>query len=98
MEQETTIQQLRRSGYKVRVIHGVLSEDDEYYDIADKITTIEVLDPQGREWKGEARCSLKDHYNRKLGNKIALQRALKKMNQFYLGKTIDNATNQSTFW
>jgi hypothetical protein len=77
--EEVTIEKLRKSGYKVRVLQNDIDPNDSYAHLADRITRIEVLDPNGKEWFGEARCSIKDNYNRKLGNKIALQRAIKKM-------------------
>lgn len=89
---QPTIAELRRSGHKVRVIHKDIENDDPYAEIAHTLTSIDILDPQGNEWHGEARCSNKDQYNRKLGNKIALHRALKLMNKFYLNKTISHAT------
>jgi hypothetical protein len=90
---EPTIEQLRKSGYKVRVIHDILNNDDPYYHLADRYTRIEVLDPQGKEWIGESRCSIKDNYNRKLGNKIALHRALKNMKSNYIGDVIHKASH-----
>ena len=44
------------------------------------LTTVDLLDAEGnRLGSGEARCSPKDNYNRKLGFHIALGRALKRM-------------------
>jgi len=40
------------------------------------LTTVEVTSPTGETFIGEARCSDKDSFNRKLGVKIALGRAL----------------------
>lgn len=77
--EEVTIEKLRKSGYKVRVLQNPIDPNDPYAHLADKITRIEILDLNGKEWFGEARCSIKDNYNRKLGNRIALQRAIKKM-------------------
>lgn len=77
--EEVTIEKLRKSGYKVRVMQNPIDPNDPYSHLAGKITRIEIKDPNGIEWFGESRCSLKDNYNRKLGNKIALQRAIKKM-------------------
>jgi len=95
--EEITIERLRKNGYKVRVIHDVLSENDEYYDIAKHLTSIQILDPKGKEWDGHARCSMKDQYDRKLGNKIALRRALKKMNEFYIDETINLVSNRNFY-
>ena len=43
---------------------------------------IEVTTPTGDTGKGEAVCSTKDNFNRKVGNSIALGRALKKLDSF----------------
>lgn len=40
------------------------------------LTTAAVRLPDGREFKGEARCSCEDTYNRRLGVWIAVKRAL----------------------
>ena len=69
-----TIHQLRRAGWKVRVIHGKYSNNDELYD---RFTRIELTSPEGKDFFGVANCSKKDQWNRKLGNRIALGRALK---------------------
>ena len=84
-----TIEQLRKTGYKVRVIHQrqyvprwpyklspgtMLSSKGGY-------TRIDVTIPDGSVTvSGEARCSMEDSYNRKLGNSIALGRALSQLN------------------
>lgn len=39
-------------------------------------TEVEITTPDGDNLKGVAECSVKDHYNRKLGIKIAVARAL----------------------
>ncbi len=81
---EPTIHDLRKLGWKVRVIHGDITPDnDAEYDpkvigLATKFTKIELRSPEGIEYSGIAYCSKQDNYNRKLGNKIALGRALKK--------------------
>lgn len=38
------------------------------------MVTVEVTAPDGKEYKAEAKCSLKDNYDKKLGVKIALGR------------------------
>lgn len=81
---EPTIHDLRKLGWKVRVIHKDVTPDNhaEYdpkvIDLATKFTKIELRSPEGIEYSGIAYCSKQDNYNRKLGNKIALGRALKK--------------------
>ena len=39
-------------------------------------THVEIICPDGSRLYGEAKCSMKDNYNKKLGVKIALGRAL----------------------
>ena len=69
-----TIHQLRCAGWKVRVIHSKYDNNDELYD---RFTRIELTSPDGKDSFGVANCSKKDQWNRKLGNRIALGRALK---------------------
>ena len=69
-----TIHQLRRAGWKVRVIHGKYENSNELFD---RYTRIELTSPNGKDSSGIANCSKKDQWNRKLGNRIALGRALK---------------------
>ena len=83
---KSTIMQLRRSGYKVRVIHTrnlekIQKIDGEYMVISSRggKTRIEVRTPSGEEVVGEAICSNEDNWNRKLGNSIALGRALQQI-------------------
>lgn len=73
---DITIEKLRKNGYKVKVIHTNLDDTDEYQHLADRVTIIQIRNHDGREYIGKARCSIKDHYNRKLGNKIALARTI----------------------
>jgi len=72
-----TIHQLRRAGWKVRVIHGIYDELDNSEELYDRFTRIELTSPEGKDSIGIANCSKKDQWNRKLGNRIALGRALK---------------------
>ena len=90
-----TIEELRKEGYKVKVIHGYVDEFDKHSHLAERMTTIHLRDLDGNEWLGESRCSVKDQYNRKLGNAIALNRALKQMREHNLKKTIDKGVNFS---
>lgn len=69
-----SIHQLRRAGWKVRVIHGITDENNV---LSDRFTRIELTCPEKRDAVGIAYCSRKDQWNRKLGNRIALGRALK---------------------
>ena len=98
-----TIEQLRKSNYKVRVIHYrtiqhrskfvAQREIASYEQIMPKggKTRIELRSPDGIETFGEAICSNEDTFNRKLGNKIALGRAMDAL------KTVDNKTFPLTF-
>lgn len=78
-----TIKQLRQSGWKVRVMHNrnYITEnkmDGRTMTLSNfgGYTKIEVTDPaMNQTWVGEAQCSEKDNYNRRLGNSIALGRA-----------------------
>jgi hypothetical protein len=81
-----TIHQLRRAGWKVRVMHGRMEDYPDLYSdevgqpvrhLADRVTIIELTSPEGKDAYGVALCSKQDNYNRKLGNRIALGRALK---------------------
>ena len=75
-----TIHQLRRSGWKVRVIHGFTHEryvGQEIVNYSDRFTKIDLTSPEGIDSIGIAFCSKQDQWNRKLGNRIALGRALK---------------------
>jgi hypothetical protein len=83
MDNTTTIEQLRKEGYKVKVMHGVTDETDPHYNLSHRVTTIKLRDLKGNEHTASAKCSKKDSYNRKLGNKIALGRVLKVMEDFY---------------
>jgi hypothetical protein len=69
-----TIAQLRRTGWKVAVIHN--------FDWnCRKRTHIVVTNPEGQHAEGIAVQHVSDNYNRKIGNAIALGRALKNMDK-----------------
>jgi len=82
-----TVQNLRRLGYKVKVWHSrYYIEKNCMGDIFTELdphggmTEVEVYDFDTQQsYKGVAYCSVKDNYCRKLGVKIALGRALKKL-------------------
>lgn len=86
MNTQPTIMSLRRSGYKVRVLHTrnykkVQKIDGTYEELSANggLTRIEITTPFGEDVSGEAVCSKEDNWNRKLGNSIALGRALQKI-------------------
>jgi hypothetical protein len=70
----TTIEALRKSGWKVLVLHRDISS---LFDPKMQVETIIILSYGDNHMKGISRSNPKDNYNRKLGNKIALGRALK---------------------
>ena len=77
-----TVQNLRKMGYKVKVWHSRNHTESGGLDFAPcgGMTEVAVYDMADQNsYFGVARCSLKDQYNRKLGVKIALGRALKQM-------------------
>lgn len=78
-----TIAQLRQTGYKVRVLHSRPVVYQQKLDGSIKVfspkggkTVIEVTTPDGVTVMGESKCSDKDSWNRRMGNQIALGRAL----------------------
>lgn len=75
MKPNITIEGLRKIGYKVMVIHSL------------EVTTIYVTNLDGITARGQSICHVGDNYNRKLGNKIALGRALKNLT---MGEIIPN--------
>lgn len=68
-----TVRELRSKGYKVRVLHF------RPKDISNLggYTVVQIRTPDGQEIEGKAICSNKENYNKKLGVKIAVGRALK---------------------
>lgn len=75
-----TIEELRKEGYKIRVYHCNASGTLESGCLYDRVTRITFKSKSQNEYVGAAFCSHKDQYNRKLGNRIALGRALAKCN------------------
>lgn len=78
-----TVQDLRNRGFKVRVLHFrdlVYKPRMSYLTVNGTqspkggITKVIIDAPSGEHYEGEARCSKKDNYNKKLGVKIALGR------------------------
>lgn len=77
-----TVQELRKAGYKVRVLHfrdrifknRMDSSINGYESPKGGFTKIIIDSPDGRHYEGEAWCSPKDNYSKKLGVRIALGR------------------------
>lgn len=77
------VEELRKSGYKVRVKHfrrektmqkmdgGVVQTPSE----RGGHTIVQVRTPDGEELEGVAVCSTKDNFNKRIGVRIALGRA-----------------------
>lgn len=88
MNNQYTVAGLRRTGYKVQVNHyryygnKLLQKYEVQYGSQPNskggMTTIKITTPENWELNGFAECSEKDAYNRKLGVKIALNRAMMK--------------------
>ena len=86
MNNHYTVAGLRRTGYKVRVNHyryygnKLLQKFEVQYGSQPNsrggMTAIEITTPENWKLSGYAECSEKDAYNRKLGVKIALNRAM----------------------
>lgn len=86
-----TIRQLRRAGFKVRVIHTRHYETTALrkmsgYATENRLsgkggtTRIQITTPDGQvDVEGIAVCSLEDSFNRKLGNSIAIGRAIQRL-------------------
>lgn len=77
-----TIKSLRQNGYKVRVMHSRVYEKPDYVlQAKGGITEIEITTPDKLVTvKGISKCSDLDCFSRKIGNNIALGRALKLLN------------------
>jgi hypothetical protein len=79
------IEDLRKTGFKVRVLHqrNYVRRHPNKMDMSVTLsgkggyTKIEITTPSNKIVVGEAHCNVLDNFNRKLGNKIALGRALK---------------------
>jgi hypothetical protein len=85
---------LRKAGFNIRVHHlrdllvyyGI-GEDSRIQVVGSEFapcggeTFIELTTPAGKFYLGQARCSWRDNYNKKLGTKIALARALHQLEQ-----------------
>mgnify|MGYP006355039505 CR=1 FL=1 len=72
----TSVKQLRQSGYKVRVYHQREKKGENISPLGGA-TKVEITTPDGKDLVGEAICSKRDNYNKKVGAAIAIGRALK---------------------
>jgi hypothetical protein len=93
-----TIESLRRGGYKIRVHHGLTENletcEKNIREAASHYTHIEITDTQSwRSVEGWAYCSRKDNWNRKLGNRIALSRAVDKLEKIKVNESLDYMYN-----
>lgn len=71
-----TIQELRNNGYKIKVLHYRRGNPLNNYKGPKGGRTKVIIDsPNGEHFEGEAKCSNKDNYNKKLGVRIALGRS-----------------------
>lgn len=71
-----TIRELRQSGNKVRVLHHRNAHPDGTISCKGGFTIIEITTKDGRELSGTAKCRDDERFDRKMGIKIALGRAL----------------------
>ena len=83
-----TIKQLRQAGWKVRVMHErnfeIMHKISGLYRVLSNFggrTHIQVTSPDGINVEGMAVCPDDVNFNRKLGNCIALGRALHEYNK-----------------
>lgn len=87
MNNNISVEQLRRNGFKVRVSHKRITEEDpvaQYRETKkEKIlpcggeTVVEIVhESTNKSYLGVAQCSLKDNYSKKVGVRIATERAL----------------------
>lgn len=70
-----TVHEMRKAGYKVRVIHQREKNPDQTLASKGGKTTVEITTPEGVELRGIAQCSKKEGFNRKKGLRIAIGRA-----------------------
>jgi hypothetical protein len=71
-----TVESLRKKGYKVRVHHCRKHGGQPNPTACGGKTVVEITTPDGTTLVGKARCNRKENYNKKLGVRIALGRAM----------------------
>lgn len=70
-----TIEELRKAGYKIRVHHNRKLCPDGINARGGK-TVVEVTTPDDTTLIGMSRCSRKENFNKRMGVRIALGRAM----------------------
>ena len=89
MKFKFSVNDLRKMGYDVKVHHSRYCQDMlvTYADAEPcnfnprgGLTQVEITTPDGSVLSGESRCSKEDPFNKKLGVRIAIGRALKGVN------------------
>lgn len=93
VEPTPTVEQLRKSGYKVRVTHfrqslfdgklwnrNLFEGNPHLISTRGGKTVVEITTPNLENVKGEAVCSKNDTFNRKTGLYTAISRALQSLN------------------
>lgn len=71
-----TVAQLRKSGYKVRVLHSRNTDPDGTISCMGGRTTVEITTPDGRDLSGSSKCRDDEKYCKRMGVEIALGRAM----------------------
>lgn len=85
MTNAETIAALENQGYDVRVLHDRAFIKGKPRDKGGRTVVFIRYSDGLTAAKGEAVCSSKDNYNRKLGLTIALGRAMKELEQTKIG-------------
>ena len=87
-----TIHRLRKTGYKVRVKHyryskggditalHTLKETKSVIEPRGGLTVMEITTPDGRTFRGGAKCHMKDNFCYRISNSICLGRIAKENN------------------
>lgn len=76
-----SVDDLRGMGYKVKVIHQRNKNKDGSIMTKGGKTVILITDQYGNTTESHARCSSLDGFNKKLGIRIAIGRALSQINK-----------------
>lgn len=70
-----TVSFLRKSGYKVAVIHHRNTDSKGIVTPKGGMTEIIIDSPHGEHFEGKSRCCPEDNYDKKLGIRIAIGRS-----------------------